>query len=492
MTMTATPAHTDIRFECNQCGQRLVVEPAGAGMSMDCPICNTSVIVPQPSESKPSARGRRSGLNTGMTPSLSRSPYADPLPAELREELIDASLLNGKLLGDRDQARGEVARLQQQLKSVAEEHEHLNASTTLTLAEMKTFQTERQQLKGELSVLRQRLSAAEEDAANAVRRGDDWKAKAAAAEQALAGAKKTVENRAAEAAAGELALKKARNAVAELECKVAELEQRLEGEAAQRMRIAADLEDTRRDLSDAQETIALYEGELHTERTRLAQVEAALAEAQDLGLKLEAERGDLQLRLEEARPRLEGFDRLKALLTRTTADLEERTEKLRIAEESIQSLTACCAQLRHEGDSLRRDLAESHAGREILEVRDQLAATMEERNRQAARVAALEGEVRAVSTMEAATRADLERARQERDEALRKAEAFRESRTAKDNDVLRGIVERLNAEVVQRTAEVVRLKRARVGLKTAYVLFALGGLGVLAFAIKVLPHALTF
>src|SRR4051812_7612487 len=120
MKMTATT--TDIRFECNQCGQRLVVEPAGAGMSMDCPICNTSVIVPSGTDSKSSGRGsRRQGLAAAMTPTPSRSPYADPLPEEVREELIDASPLNGKLAGERESTREEVGRLQQQLKAVAEE-----------------------------------------------------------------------------------------------------------------------------------------------------------------------------------------------------------------------------------------------------------------------------------------------------------------------------------------------------------------------------------
>lgn len=494
MKMTTTTEPTaDIRFECIKCGQRLVVEPAGAGLAMDCPICTTSVIVPEQSQAKSSSRGRRQAKNPLMTPTPSRSSFADPALEEIREELIDASLINGLLVGDRDVERGKVARLEQQLKAVAEEHEHLNASSTHTLAELKAFQAERQQLKSELSSVRQRLSSLEDDLANAVRRSDEWKTKAATAEQGLAAAKKTGESRAEEVKAGELALKKSRNTVAELECKTAAAEQALFGETEQRRRIASDLDETRRDLADAQETIALYEGELHTLRTRLEAVETALAESQDLGARLEAQRSDLQLRLEEAEPRLAEVDEIKAQLARTTSDLRDQSEKLRLSEVTVQSLTSCCAQLRHEGDSLRRDLSESHAGREILEIRERLEADVEERNRQASRIGVLEGEVRAVTSLETATRTDLEKAREERDDAIKKAEAFRESRTAKDNDVLRGIIDRLNSELAQRSGEVIRLKRARIGLRVAYTLFGLGGLGLVAFAIKVLlPHALKF
>ena len=130
----------DIRFECNKCGQHLVVESAGAGLTADCPICDTSVTVPvQPSGRK--ARRTEGGNSpegrhehkAGATPApgFLRSPFADPLPGDIREELIDASLINGKLVRDLEKAREEVARLQQQLKVLGEESERLASQSFL-------------------------------------------------------------------------------------------------------------------------------------------------------------------------------------------------------------------------------------------------------------------------------------------------------------------------------------------------------------------------
>jgi cell division septal protein FtsQ len=60
----------------------------------------------------------------------------------------------------------------------------------------------------------------------------------------------------------------------------------------------------------------------------------------------------------------------------------------------------------------------------------------------------------------------------------------------KDNEVLRGIVARQNTELAQRSGEIYRFKRARLGLKIVYGVFAVGVLGVVAFAIKILPQIL--
>jgi ribosomal protein S27E len=39
-------ADTDISFDCHGCGQRLVVESAGANRIVDCPKCGTVLVVP--------------------------------------------------------------------------------------------------------------------------------------------------------------------------------------------------------------------------------------------------------------------------------------------------------------------------------------------------------------------------------------------------------------------------------------------------------------
>lgn len=48
----------DITFSCTKCGQRIVVDEAGAGQIIDCPKCGTSLNVPnqfQPSIPSPVA-----------------------------------------------------------------------------------------------------------------------------------------------------------------------------------------------------------------------------------------------------------------------------------------------------------------------------------------------------------------------------------------------------------------------------------------------------
>ncbi|MGB8167239.1 MAG: hypothetical protein WCF18_07080 [Chthoniobacteraceae bacterium] len=537
----------DIHFECSQCGQHLVVEAAGAGLTANCPICNTIVTVPRPAmaarvddRGAPEARGR-TGVSTAAGPDAGRPAYADPVPDELREELIDASLINGKLVRDLQKAREEVTRLQQQLKAVSEECERLNTSTTHTHAELKTFQTERQQFKIELSGLRQKWAAAEEALAvreaevkeararltasvpaaefkaveaklievrrvvgeweskavaaqkaheEARRNGEKWKSKSEATEAALADAKKLAALRASEAKASEAALKKAQKLTAKSETKVADLDRSLAAERAHREKLAGEIEAKRRELGEAQTRFALLEDELHKTRGQLGKLESELAGAKADSLRLTGERGDLERQLHEAAAALAEAGDLKALLSRSGLEQEAQAGKLRLAEEANQALTERCEQLRRESESLRRDVSDSHAGRELLELRSRLDEATVERDRVTARLNAVEADLRAFTAREKSTRAELEHARSERDDAIERVESLRETRAAKDNQVLRGIIARLNSDLAQRATEVLRLKRARYAFKIACVLFGIGILAVIVFAIVVLPHAL--
>ena len=545
--MTADSA--DIRFECTKCGQHLVVEAAGAGLTADCPICNTSVTVPLPpaqrkarrADGENSPEGRvRNALRTTPLPGSLRSPYADPLPEELHEELIDASLINGKLVRDLEKAREEVARLQGQLKAVGEDFEHLNASTTHSQAELKTFQTERQQLKAEISSLRQKITSAEEalaaregelkelrpttaaslaaaertlaetrsnetgraaeweakagaakkEAEKATRKGEERKAKAKAAETALSAANQLVAERNRELKAAETAAQQVQKTVADFRSKTGALEQALAVGRAEGEKLAAALTAKAEELAGAEAHARTLDEELHKTRGRLGEAESALTSSREEKLRLVAEREDRQRQLEEAKSQLAPMADLQTQCARAEAQLREHQEKLRVSEESNQTLAARCEQLRRETDSLRRDVTESHSGRELVETRSRLDDAVAERDRAAARLSVVEADLQAFSSAEIALRSELERARRERDDAVERVEALRETRAAKDNQVLRGIIARLNADLALRTSEVLRAKRARFGLKIAYVLFGCGLLGVLVVALKVLPHAL--
>ena len=43
----------DINFSCDQCGQHLVVEAAGAGLIIPCPKCGWNIKVPAPAPPAP-------------------------------------------------------------------------------------------------------------------------------------------------------------------------------------------------------------------------------------------------------------------------------------------------------------------------------------------------------------------------------------------------------------------------------------------------------
>lgn len=576
-----------------------MVEAAGAGLTADCPICNTSVTVPRPGAvartdgDGPKEPRSRGGLTSTVSDS-SRPNFADPVPDDLREELIDASLINGKLVRDLQKAREEITHLQAQLKSVGEECEHLNASSTHIQAELKTFQAERQQSKTELSALRQKFAAAEEalaareseikkakakrstqDADNkkveaklatresefkkvqsrlvareseleetraklaerelelkdmraklaesvpanrltaaeielgeakkaaahwesktnatqqarevAMRTAEEWKSKHEIIETSLAEAVKLLAVRDAEANA---AAQQAQKLTAEHESKTAEFGRRLAEERAQRERLVAELNGKSQHLGETQARLSALDEELHKTRGRLGELESALSTARENSHRLATEQGELKQQLEEARKEISGSGDLKIRLAQREEELSLQSEKLRLAEDAAQTLSTRCDQLRREGDSLRREITDSHSGRELVETRSRLEDVTAERDRVATRLSAVESDLHAFTTKEKAARIELEQARAERDDALERVETLRETRAAQDNQVLRGIIARLNSDLAQRAAEVVRLKRARYALKVAYVIFAIGFLAVLVFAIMVLPKAL--
>ena len=44
--MAAVSLRMDIAFNCDKCGQHIVIDAAGAGMTVPCPSCNENLIVP--------------------------------------------------------------------------------------------------------------------------------------------------------------------------------------------------------------------------------------------------------------------------------------------------------------------------------------------------------------------------------------------------------------------------------------------------------------
>jgi predicted nucleic acid-binding Zn-ribbon protein len=434
----------DIRFKCTECGQHLVVESAGVGLTADCPICNTTVTVPKRS-SRPAASepelARSNDAHESFSPGASLSPYADPREDELRDELIDASLLNGRLQRELERMESEFSKAQLQLKAATEECERLNASATHTQVELKSFQSDRQQVKAELAAFRQRLATAE-----------------------------------MQLAARERELAQARAHNGEWEARAFTLQAAFDEACVARDQIAESLQFGNERLANTNHEVA--------------SLQAHLSGAQEEIERLNAVSAELTRQLEQTREPLLEAVALKAKLARTEDECIEALEKLQSAEQTCKSLSVCCEELQRESESLRQDLKQSPTGTELVGLRASFKSTLAERDTALARLSLLEAEVQALKATELKQLAEVEEARKERAEALRKLEEASESRYVKDNEVLRGIVARQNTELAQRSGEIYRFKRARLGLKIVYGVFAVGVLGVVAFAIKILPQIL--
>ena len=86
--------------------------------------------------------------------------------------------------------------------------------------------------------------------------------------------------------------------------------------------------------------------------------------------------------------------------------------------------------------------------------------------------------------------AELKTARALQEEAERRAEAALEDKALKDNDVLRGIIERQNSVIAESSRELRVLRRGRYALRTAYALFGAALLALVIFALAILKPQL--
>ena len=433
--MTITES-VDIRFDCPQCGQPFVVEPSGAGMETSCPICESKVIVPQ--------MGALDRRNYGRT---SRHEFADPDAAAMREELIDGSLRTGRIERELDEAHAEIAALRQQLKAPGGVPTH---------AEIKSFQADRAQLKAELAATRQRLSNTEGQLAESRARAADLQTGLALANEEIATTLGAAEERAT-------ALE------------------------SQRQQLALDLDVTHEKIRAFETELATRDREREEAHARTTVLDEQLARAKGEISALQDESALYRRNFDEAQAKLAEGARVQLELAETVDELRTTQGKLQAAEEGCKSLSICCEELRKETESLRSDLQASANGRELMELRTQFKAEQEEHGLASRKLKQAEKEVHRLTAAESQLRTELGDARRSHADAERRAEAGSESKLSKDNSVLRGIIERQNDELAQRLHDLNGLRRAQLWLRLTYAIFAVGLLGVVAFAIHVIP-----
>lgn len=189
--------------------------------------------------------------------------------------------------------------------------------------------------------------------------------------------------------------------------------------------------------------------------------------------------------VEEAQQRAEEQARAHA---ETEKNLAATKLALAAAEKARNTFNGQCLILREEIEKLRSDLREGHAGRELLALRDRFETLTAEQQKTAATLARREAEALALATAEQQTRTDLASARERSAAAEYRADAASETALQRDNDILRGIVARQNAEREEHMKELRKWQRARVTLRIIYGLFALGLIVVVALVVIFLPN----
>jgi chromosome segregation ATPase len=412
----------DIKFACSQCGQRMVVEKSGAGLTADCPICNSPVTVPHVSSIR-----RRNHHAEGAA----RAPYADPAAEEMHDELIEAALQTGHFEREVDAARQELARQQALYRKALDECERLKASATHAQAEARSFQSDRQQLKSDLTQARQRAQTLEAQFAELV-----------TANEENVVSRQQIEN--------DLALTRERLAATDTQLAIREREWR--EAAAENAEIVQALAGTQAELAATQAQAAGWQRDLESSRAEVTQAAEALVAA-DRDLK-------------GAQSRLE------------TADSESR------------QLSGERDDLRQQVESLRRDLTQTESGSELLDLRSRVQQLDGTQRRTAAQLATQAEELAKLTATGQTLRVELEESRQRQHEAELRAEANSAVQLKKDNDVLRGIVARLNTTLGVYHTEIRRLRRGRFAVRILYALFGLGLLALAFFALHTFaPHS---
>lgn len=81
----------DITFDCKKCDQRIVIDEAGAGMSVQCPTCGEGLVVPlkpDPDFQPPSEAAKRSARKRGIdvTPDMNHADLCYKLDAITKGE----------------------------------------------------------------------------------------------------------------------------------------------------------------------------------------------------------------------------------------------------------------------------------------------------------------------------------------------------------------------------------------------------------------------
>ncbi|MEQ1858980.1 MAG: hypothetical protein ABMA13_03510 [Chthoniobacteraceae bacterium] len=364
-----------------------------------------------------------------------RGEYSDPEIGALRQELTDASVQITRVEGELSESQAAIEKLKK----------------------------ERRKLRDEVARLRNEIAA-----------------KDTAVGEVLA-AREDAESRAV-ALAGEL--------------------NKIEGELMmaqeEAIRLRAESETLTSERAEILPRLEAAELEAETASLRLRECDIEIGELRTKLSGTQAERTAALREIQVLEARVTALDAELAVTNRSASETDARllvaieeiaTEKksLAEAEERAKSLAICVEELEKDRDGLRKSLSEDTTGKDLVEAREHLRVTGKERDRLTVRVQQLEVEIEAGRTQRSGIEEQLKSLQRELDETRRRVDAASEVRLRQDNEVLRGIIARQNAELEQRHVQIVRLKRAQLGVKLAYAAFGIGLVIVALWAMKTVP-----
>lgn len=446
---------TDIKFDCTHCGQRMVVSAEAAGLATECPSCASTITIPKLAAMldrayQPAGRTRETmPAGVGDRRHSEDPSFEDPEIASLRQELLEAST--------------QISRLEGELAELSAAAAASNQAAEQARASYEKLQAERRKLRDELVTFKKGLTVKEAEL------------------QVVAEARGIADAR-VHALSAEL--NKLEAALASREEELARLRPELAALTQERAELLPRLEATETEALEALETLDARNAELEQLRANLTETQAARTTALRDAHSLETRLAEVDAELTTARATIA---QAEARLQSTADELASTQKRLADVDETAKSLTICVRELEKERDALQKSLSENSTGKDLVEAREHLRVTAQERDSLSTRVQQLSGELEASGSERKQLSDQLKTLLRELDEARRRAEAASSARLRQDNEVLRGIIARQNSELEQRHAQVVRLKRARLALRLAYAAFGMGLLAVAVWALRTVP-----
>lgn len=148
--------------------------------------------------------------------------------------------------------------------------------------------------------------------------------------------------------------------------------------------------------------------------------------------------------------------------------------------------------LERENAALGKDIASSREAKEFHALRLRAETAEGASKEQQVELEKLRAEMARLSKSDEALRVELAAINERFAAEERKVQALADGKVQRDNEVLRAVLGRQKSELENCYRELKRFRRAQLGIRLVYALFALGLLGVAAFAVQVLPEVTEF